>query len=130
MKVAILLTSCSRQTSLSVRPASTAFKIVMIWCSLNLALAYLGLLANHTRSEASSFQWPLFEEGLQLELGVNTNSSTFFEALVRELMDSATNWHGSDNWDSLVFGPYQASPKDRMLTKLNESFLKGTVIVP
>jgi FkbM family methyltransferase len=45
-------------------------------------------------------------------------------------MNSATNWHGSDNWDSLVFGPYQASLKDRLLTKLNESFLKGTVIVP
>ena len=46
------------------RPASTAFRIARIWCSLNL-LFRIEASWCHSGSETSSFQCPCFKGGLQ-----------------------------------------------------------------
>src|SRR5215216_6944568 len=52
----------ARDTSFTIRPASTAFKIAMIWCSLNL-LFRIEASSHHSRPETSGFQWPGLREG-------------------------------------------------------------------
>jgi len=53
----------------------------------------------------------------------------FYVALMQELIVSTPNWFGLDNWDSEIFGSYEATWKSSLLTRFNQSFPKRTVAI-
>ena len=55
---------CFKLTSFIACPASTALRIAMIWCSLNL-LFRIEASSRHTRAETSCFQLPGFKGDLR-----------------------------------------------------------------
>jgi FkbM family methyltransferase len=58
------------------------------------------------------------------------SSAKFLPALAVELMDAMTHWYGSDNWDSERFGPFEASLKSSVVTKLNSWLARSGSVVP
>lgn len=61
---------------------------------------------------------------------MNTSRSDFVANLTQELVASANNWYGAENWDSARFGPYPSSFKSSLLAKLNKLCAGRLTIVP
>lgn len=53
----------------------------------------------------------------------------FYIALMQELIRNTPNWFGLDNWDSEIFGSYEATWKSSLLTRFNRSFPQRTVAI-